>query len=500
MAHPSYQQLAADPAAPRDVFMAWGGSLMADGSPREAVAAFREGIRRFPDDAGLLNGCGLARHAMGAYEEAARDFEAALRHAPRTGVIAYNLGNARKEQGDLPGAATAYVQALEWGPPAPHMFNNLGLVFQETGDTERACLAFRSALELDDRFVPASLNLGYLLIHLREPARAAGVLEAALSHEPANADAHWLLSHALLVMGDLQRGWREYEWRWAKMTQASYRRKDPSRQWAGEPLEGKRILLYAEQGLGDAIQCARYIPMVAAAGGEVHVECQPELAAVMASVEGVHVVHTRGSVVPPCDRECPLMSLPGVFGTTLDAVPAAVPYVRTESVKRAAWRSWCDAGSDGPRVGIVWAGNPAHANDAQRSLPSAHLGALTAVPGVEWIGLQKGVGADPRLHVPEGVRLRDAGPELRDLGDTAALLTQLDLVVTVDTAVAHLAGALGVPVWILVPYAPDWRWLLEGGTTPWYPTARLYRQPAPQDWNAVIARVRTDLAHLVAAH
>ncbi len=491
-----YEHLSAGRDASWEVFIEWAEFLSGTGSFEEAVTALRDAAGRFPNNPAVLNSLGLALQSTGDHGGAAHAFEQGLRATPGAGAIAYNLANARRDLGDIPGAMSAYVKALELGPPVPEMFNNLGLLFQETGDVAHAATAYRSALDLDAAFLPAALNLGYLHIQERDPVRAVAVFEAALRHHPHHPDVHWLLSHALLVMGEYPRGWKEYEWRWEKMRGASYRRKDASLQWAGEPLGGRRILLYAEQGLGDAIQCARYIPMVAAAGGEVIVECQPELVALMRTVSGVAEVVARGAQVPPHDLACPLMSLPGVFGTTLETIPRVVPYVYAEPGKVAAWEEWSRGGAPGRRVGVVWAGNPSHRNDARRSMPSSHLVQLTGVEGVRWVSLQKGERGDGGDRVPAGVGIEDVGSRLHDLADTAALVMHCDLVIAVDTAVAHLAGALGKPVWVMVPYAPDWRWLLEGEGTGWYPTARLYRQPSPGNWDAVIAHIGADLRAL----
>jgi tetratricopeptide (TPR) repeat protein len=485
-----YQALTELPEATWELFSEHGELLVASGSHTAAVTLLKEAVRRFPNNPALINSLGLALHGAGRFADAVQVFEVAFRIAPAIGAIAYNLGNARKEAGDLPGAMASYVKALEAGPPLPEIFNNLGLVFQETGSSGHARAAYGSALDLDAQFLPAALNLAYLHIQEREPEGAIALLDSALRFHPDSADAHWLLSHALLVHGEYERGWKEYEWRWEKMRGATYRRRDMARQWGGEDLTGRRILLYAEQGLGDAMQCARYIPMVAARGGEVVVECQPELVSLMATVEGVGSVHPREGEIPLCDIECPLMSLPGIFGTTLETIPSVIPYVHPEEGGAEKWKKWCDDGTSRPRIGVVWAGNASHRNDARRSLPSAKLAGLTAIEGVRWISVQKGSAEDVRLAVPAGVVLEYAGAHLGDLSDTAALLKQLDLVITVDTAVAHLAGAMGLPVWVLVPYAPDWRWRLEGEGTPWYPSVRLLRQPRPGDWDAVIANIR----------
>lgn len=488
-----YRSLLARPSAAWQWYVDLAQLLQGSGEREEATAVLREGSVRHPGNVPLLNSLGLALHAGGRIAEAIQVFTSALRITPAAGALLFNLANAMRDGGDLKGALGMFVRAIEAGPAVPEMFNNLGLALQEAGSPDHARSAFRSALDRDPGFLPAALNLGYLEIQERDAGAAIAVLGEAVRRHPQNADAHWLLSHALLVHGDLERGWKEYEWRWEKMRQAAYRRKDATRQWDGGPLEGRRILLYAEQGLGDAIQFLRYVPMVVRAGGVVIVECQPALVPLVSGMPGVTGVYARGEEIPACDVECPLMTLPLVFGTTVESIPREVPYLMVDPERAARWRAWCAEGVDGFRVGVVWAGNPGHRNDAQRSLPVRALAALGSVEGVRLIGLQKGEVGDVRLAVPAGVIGRDAGPLLGDLAETAALIAQLDLVVTVDTAVAHLAGALGRPVWVLVPFVPDWRWMHGRGDTPWYPTARLFRQEVRGNWDAVIANA---VAHL----
>jgi Tfp pilus assembly protein PilF len=454
----------------------------------------REAVRLSPSDPALLNNLGLAFHDCGDYDEAIRVYESTLALVPASGAVYYNLGNTVRAKGDPAGAVTLYQKALSHGTDVPEVYNNLGLAWQECGCPDRAHEAFRTALKRNPHYVPAGLNYGYALIQGARPEEAEAALRSVLRNQPDCVDAHWLLSHALLLQGKYEEGWPEYEWRWQKMSAASYRRTDPARRWTGGEIPGaRRILLYAEQGLGDAIQFIRFAPLVEARGGKVAVECHRELVSLFRHVEGVSEVYARGEEIPETDVECPLLSLPGVLGTTRDTIPAAVPYVWPDRSRVERWRDRCVDGSGRARVGLVWAGNPGHRNDANRSLPPEHLGAFAGCEGVQLFSLQKGEGGDMRLVKPSGLALEELGPALQDVEDTAAVMVHMNLIITVDTAVAHLAGAMGKPVWLLVPYSPDWRWMLGRDESPWYPTMKLFRQGEPGSWGAVIARVLAEL-------
>jgi hypothetical protein len=327
---------------------------------------------------------------------------------------------------------------------------------------------------------------------LRRVAEAVAAYDAVLARDPAHPEAHYNRGLARLAAGDLADGFRDYEWR-AKKSEDNDVRVFPQPRWTGaEPIEGKTILLHAEQGFGDAIQFVRYAPLVAAKGATVIVEAPRSLRDLMSGVDGVTRVVHRGDELPPFDWHCPLLSLPCAFGTALKSVPANVPYLHPLADRLEKWRARLPSG--GFRVGIAWSGNPTHSNDHNRSIALERIAALTDGLDVRFVGIQRDLRDDDFLVLQRRPDLVSLGPALEDFSDTAAAIALLDLVISVDTSVVHLAGALGKPVWIMLPYNGDWRWMLEGETSPWYPTARLFRQPEPGDWDSVLARVREELA------
>ncbi len=309
----------------------------------------------------------------------------------------------------------------------------------------------------------------------------------AITLAPGYVDAHFNEALALLTVGDYARGFVEYEWRWKRAAIA--RRSIGKPLWLGEyPIGRKAILLHAEQGLGDTIQFARYAPLLAEGGASVMLEVQSELKDLLSGLAGVRVF-ARGEALPAFDVHCPLGSLPLALKTTLQTVPAGIPYLRASEERLAKWRPRLDV-LPGKRVALAWAGNPNHINDRNRSIALARLAPLLSAPGVSVVGVQR--------EVPQGDRaalagMTHLGDELADFQDTAAVLALCDLVISVDTSVAHLAGAMGRPLWVLLPFWPDWRWTLDGARSPWYPDARLYRQGADLDWDPVIARLRAKM-------
>jgi hypothetical protein len=321
---------------------------------------------------------------------------------------------------------------------------------------------------------------------LGRPEAALQALERAIALAPDYADAHWNRALTLLLAGDFAQGWPAYEWRWRA---TGMREPDlAAPRWDGGPLDGQTILLHAEQGLGDSIHFVRYAPLVAARGGRVIVQCPAPLARLLATCAGVARVIPRGEPLPPFELQAPLMSLPGLLNTRLDNIPAEVPYLAPPAGAGAAAQAALAAlAALGARrtVGVVWAGNPAHENDRNRSCPARCFAALGA-PERALVSLQKGAGADDIAAIPGAL---DLGPRLEDFAATAAAIARLDLVIAVDTATAHLAGALGRPVWLLLPHAPEWRWQLRRDDSPWYPTMRLFRQERPGDWPGVFERV-----------
>ena len=292
---------------------------------------------------------------------------------------------------------------------------------------------------------------------------------------------------ARLALGDFAAGWTEYEWRWQTAAFAPHRRNFTSPQWTGgQDLAGKTILLHAEQGLGDTIQLVRYVPLVARRGATVILEVQPELASLLAGIDGAAGVIARGRKLPRFDLHCPLMSLPRALGTTAETIPAAVPYIR---VAQAAARSWAQRLPQGRVIGIAWAGRRSHHNDLNRSLPLGRLAPLLRHAGARFVSLQRDVRPGDDAILRDSPSIVDLGGVPEDFADTAALISRLDAVISVDTAVAHLAGALGKPLLLLLPYAADFRWLRRRDDSAWYPSARLLRQPAFGDWDGVVARL-----------
>jgi hypothetical protein len=304
-----------------------------------------------------------------------------------------------------------------------------------------------------------------------------------------HADAHFNAAMSLLTVGDYARGFQEYEWRWKRTGMVARKefRKPP---WLGEtPLAGKNIVLHAEQGLGDTVQFARYVPQIARMGARVVLEVPSELKPLLAGLDGVAEVVARGEKLPPYDLHCPLGSLPLACKTDVPNIPAAMPYLRAPEAHLAKWRA-CLENLPSPRVALAWSGRAAHPNDRNRSVALAQLKPLLSTPGVSFISVQRELRAEDAEVLSREPGITHVGAELDDFADTAAVLTLCDLLICVDTSVAHVAGALGRQVALLVPFQPDWRWMLERDTSPWYPNIRLFRQAAPRDWDSVIARVR----------
>ncbi len=395
---------------------------------------------------------------------------------------------------DLPGAWEWLRWAQARAPLHAEILNLHGILLHHERKPAEAAKIFRRAEELGS--LSAASNRGNSLLDMGRLEESLRAHELAVLRNPESAGARYNLALTQLRIGDWANGWANYESRWR------FREVHPSPlyfrcpRWRGEPLEGRRILLYAEQGLGDAIQFCRYTAMVAARGGEVILQVHPPVVRLMHSLgvvrTGLACVAQLGEEPPAFDLECPLMSLPAIFGTTVKTVPWSGPYLAAVADQVA--RHWQQAGADaGFRVGVAWAGNPNYKADKFRSMRLRTLTPLLRIPGVQWISLQKGAAAAQISVLPENLNLHDGASMDRDLADTAALIATLDLVITTDTSIAHLTGAMGKPVWIMLPYLSDWRWMQDLPATPWYPTATLFRQSSPGDWSPVLERIAARL-------
>ena len=461
------------------------------GCLEDAVARFRQAIELAPECAEAHSNLGNALREQGRLEEAFLHLNRALECRPDLPEARLNLAVVLEERDDLEEAAELLEGFLRVCPTHPVALNNLGSVLKKLGRLQEARRRLEDALAHEPRFAQAHNNLGAVLEQLGLWDQAEGCYLEALRWNPQSADAHLNLAMVRLLRGDFERGWPEYEWRWKLR---GTRLRDCGRPlWDGSPLEGRTILLQAEQGLGDTLHYVRYAELVQARGGRVVLECPPRLVELLRTVPGVERVISYYDPLPPCEVYAPVASLPGIFRTSLTTIPNRVPYlsVAPELVEAARRRTGEREGRR--QIGLVWAGSPHNKNDRNRSIRLRLFAPLAQVSGVAWFSLQRGPQAAELWSAPPGLALTNLERERGSLTETAAAILCLDLVIAVDTMIAHLAGALGRPVWVLQPFAPDYRWLLEREDSPWYPTMRLFRQPAPGPWQPVIERIVEEL-------
>jgi hypothetical protein len=372
----------------------------------------------------------------------------------------------------------------------------------ELGEAAEAVALCRTAVATDPAFADAHFNLSHAHKSLNALEAAEAAAEAAIALRPDSALYHFHLAHILLLQGKMERGWEEYEWRWELPDFAetgAMRRNFPDRQWAGEDIGDKTILVYGEQGLGDILQFARYLPLLCQRARRVILAASPPTRRLLETIAGPTVIGPEEMSRQVFDVHCPLLSLPRAFATRLDSIPASVPYLRADPAARARWSA--RIGGTGLRVGIVWAGNPATMRDRFRSPRLHSVAPLFAVPGVTFVALQLGPGRGDLATTPLPAHVIDLGAEITDLAETAAIMAGLDLMISSCTAPLHLAGALGVPSWGMIPFAPHFPWLLERSDSVWYPSMRLYRQSRPgQDWSDVVDCIARDLQVMAEQH
>jgi Flp pilus assembly protein TadD len=465
----------------------------------EAAAAFSSAIDCDPAFAEAHYNLGTIYKRQDRLRETIDCFARALDLRPEFFQAHNNLGNVLQTLGLTELAAERYRVALALKPDSAELHNNLGTIMQDSGDFHDAEDYYRTALAYKPGYVEAHNNLAVTLQRQGRYDEAEVSFHAALALKPDDGKVRHNLSITLLAAGRYEEGWRDYEFRWQSDALASNRRNFPQPLWDGAPLGDRVLLLHAEQGLGDTLQFIRYAPLVAARGIRLVVEVPHALLRLvrLMAIPGAAIV-AAGTPLPPFDAHCPLLSLPRLFGTVIETIPADTPYLTPDPADAALWRERL-APAPGLKVGLVWAGRcrsqtAAKMIDRRRSMSLAQLAALAACDHVRFYSLQKGDPAEQAATPPAGLELIDLMDQAEDFADTAALVANLDLVISVDTSVAHLAGALGKPVWLLNRFDTCWRWLAGRDDSPWYPTLRQFRQSRPGDWDGVVARVVEALA------
>lgn len=496
-----------------------GNALKDDGQRDAAIKGYEQSLRLRRDIAEVHSNLGIALREQGRLEEAIASHRRAIALAPESSEAFNNLGVALREQGRMREAVTAHERAVALRPDSLSAISNLGAALRRAGRVDEAIRWLEGALEIDPDYADAHNNLGSALIDRGDFASAAGFCRRAIALRPEYADAHgnlaialayqglvaeamtqarlavqfmpeqplahWNLSMLLLLVGDFELGWQEHEWRWKCPSMMKTRQFDQPR-WNGEALAGQTVLLFAEQGFGDMLQFIRFAPLVAQCGGRAIVECQPELIRLFDGVPGIAKFIRTGDVLPKFDLQCPVLSLPFAMRGR-DFSPPPLPYLSAPKNGRDPSQWQIEPGR--LNVGLVWAGDPAHQNDRARSIALGQLAPLAKVRGVTFHSLQKGPAALEATKPPAGLHIVDHVDELSDFAATANLIEHLDLVVAVDTAVAHLAGAMGKPAYVMLPFMPDWRWMLHRQDSPWYPTLKLFRQRHMNDWTWVIESI-----------
>ena len=500
-----FDQAIALDAAGADAFSNRAASLRALGRPEEALASLDEALRLKPDSVTAQISKGDLLSALQRPLEALAAYESLLASDPGHADAMNNAGLALHALERYDEALVLYHKALRVQPDFPEAFNNRGLTLRSLLRFDEALRDFDRAVACRPTYAAAQANRGGVFSDLGHHEEAIDCYMQALAIDPDFADVHFYESMSRLILGDYPIGWEKYEWRhrstwWKDALGAAGARRFDAPLWLGdEPLRGKTILLHAEQGLGDTIQFSRYATLLAEQGADVVLEVQASLKTLLADLRGIGRLLVVGEASPPHDFHCPLLSLPLACRTTLESIPAADGYLDISATHSATVERWRRSlgPKTVPRVGLVWSGNPVHRNDKNRSIPLERFAAIG--PGLELFCLQTDIReADARVLAERG-DVRCPITDGMDFTETAALIETLDLVISVDTSVAHLAAAMGKPVWLLIAAHPDWRWLLGRDDSPWYRSIRLFRQSAPGDWSGVIATLTGQLT-LLAAH
>ncbi len=485
------------------LFGAWnnlGEALRALGRNKEATQCYQNALTLKPDFAEATSNLARAYDAQNMRPEAIDAWQRFLRLNPRHVEAYHHLASDLHSIGQEPQAIACWQKLLSIDPTFYKAYNDMGVIIGGRYLFEEAEKLFFESIRLEPSYAIAYYNLGVIYERQARYQDAMDRYRQSLSYDPAAPDPNLNLALMLLVTGDLPGGFKQYEWRWKLPRVIPLTKPFTQPEWRGQDVAGKTVLIHAEQGMGDTIQLARYCKMVKARGAYVKFMVQPPLIPLLQQVEGVdEILVDEPNPVVAFDVHIPSLSLPGVLGSTVETIPADVPYLKADPAKSAEWQKRL-ADDKNFRVGITWAGRPEHHNDHNRSTTLAMFAPLAKVPGVTFYSLQKGPAATQSLQPPEGMHLVNCDPALTDFSDSAGLLANLDLVISVDTSIVHLAGAMAREVWTLVPFVPDWRWLTDRPDSPWYPTMRLFRQKKLKEWAPVFEAVADELTKKVAGH
>ncbi|MGO9631391.1 MAG: tetratricopeptide repeat protein [Xanthobacteraceae bacterium] len=462
----------------------------------EALASYDRALKVQPDYAEALSNRGLTLHELKRFEEALASYDRALKVQPDYAEALSNRGVTLRELKRFEEALASYDRALKMRPDFAKALSNRGTTLHELKRFEEALASYDRALKVQPDYAEALSNRGVALHELTRFEEALASFDRALKVRPDFADAHYNEALCRMLIGDFDRGWQKCEWRWESEQAIDQKRNFAQPLWLGtDEIAGKAILLHSEQGFGDMIQFCRYVPLVAERAAGVILEIPEPLHGLMSTLSGTAQIVSKGDPLPHFDTHCPLLSLPLAFGTRLETIPSATPYLHASPQAVASWNTRLGR-RNRARIGLVWSGRPTHKNDRNRSLKLSTLLPLLDFDAT-FLSLQREVRADDTMVLRERRDILHFGDELRNFSDTAALISNPDLLISVDTSVAHLAGALAKPVWVMLPFIPDWRWLLDRKDSPWYPTARLFRQDDTRAWDAVIVRVHRALHDFV---
>jgi tetratricopeptide (TPR) repeat protein len=469
-----------------------GSALLEIEEPEEALKFFSRAVELDSANASALCNKASCLIKLKRPEEALIAAQKSIELKSDSAAAWNNRGNALNNLKRYEEALASFNRSIELKPDYAEAWLNHGNTLDDLQRQEEALISYKQSIDLKPDYAEAWLNRGNTLDDLRRSGEALASYNKSIELRPDYADAYWNKALSLLRLGNFTEGLKLYEWRWKYREFNSPKRNFVQPLWLGnEPLIGKSILLHAEQGIGDTIQFCRYGKLVKDLGATVIIEVQRALAEVIESLDGVDQILIEGQPLPAFDYHCPLLSLPFALKTKIDTIPSAPGYLSADTRKIMQWSSRISADKSKPTVGIVWKGNPIHKNDHNRSIRLEIIQRIL-VDSVNWVSLQKDI-TDAEGLILRAAKVQDYSTEFKDFSDTAALIASIDLVVSVDTSVAHLAGAVGKPIWLLLPYVPDFRWLWDRADSPWYPTMKIFRQAGPNDWDAALSRVFAEL-------